>query len=209
MPKAYQLTALVIIVTMAILMWVAQAHAATSDATALIRAAAQRHGVPVSFALKVGRQESGNRCGLRGRAGEVGPLQILPATARGLGYSGIRSASCATQVDAGMKHLAKCWRGMNGVAWKAAACHNQGLGTIKSQRFAASARRYAKAVTGSAPVKTAPRRSQAVIQPVSDSQPVASWDDVWAGVKEAFNQPPRAKPAPTRLDSCNWARCPK
>ena len=100
---------------MAVLMWAAyaSAHSYSNDASLLVQQAAIRHHVPVDFAMRVARQETGGkggRCGLRGAAGEVGPLQILPATARGMGYRNVASATCEAQVDAGMAHLAKCWR---------------------------------------------------------------------------------------------------
>lgn len=118
-----------------------------SDATRLVEASALKHGVPVEFALQVASHETGIRCGEIGSKGERGPLQILPSTARQLGYKNIRKASCAEQTDAGMEHLAKCYRGMGGNRWYTAACHNQGLSAI-SGRVRKSAKRYANAVMG-------------------------------------------------------------
>jgi len=89
---------------------------------------AARHGVPASLALAVARVESNMRCQARGRAGELGPLQIKPATARGLGYSGPASAlnSCGAGLEWGMRHLAVAYR-QCGSAAGAAALHNRGL----------------------------------------------------------------------------------
>jgi soluble lytic murein transglycosylase-like protein len=203
--KLIKLTGLSLIL---VILFLADVWAATSDASGLVRAAAAKHGVPASFALKVGRQESGNRCGLRGRHGEVGPLQILPATARGLGYKSIRSASCATQVDAGMKHLAKCYRGMKGDMWKAAACHNAGLGTIKSQRFPAYSRKYATAVVGGKSVP-ARKRSRVVVQPANDLGKPETLEELygrWTAYLDSFPAPKKERPRV--LKSCNWAKCP-
>jgi soluble lytic murein transglycosylase-like protein len=88
-------------------------------------AAAQRHGVPVRVALATIRQESGGRCNARGAAGELGPLQILPATARGLGYRGPVSAlaTCGAGLEWGMRHLALAYRKCGHVG-----PHNYGLG---------------------------------------------------------------------------------
>lgn len=122
----------------------------------MVRESARKHGVPVSLALRVAQQESGIKCGRVGRAGERGPLQILPSTARGLGYKNIRNSSCATQLDAGMKHLAKCYRGMRGDHWKAAGCHNHGFGSIKTGKLSKHAQRYANAVMGRSSVKVSP-----------------------------------------------------
>ena len=117
------------------------------DATQLVKASALKHGVPVEFALQVAQKETGVRCGEIGASGERGPLQILPSTARQMGYKNIRQASCAEQTDAGMAHLAECYRGMGGNRWYAAACHNQGFSAI-SGKVKKRAKRYANAVMG-------------------------------------------------------------
>lgn len=117
-----------------------------ADARPLVVSAAKRHGVPTHFALRVARVESGVKCGRVGRAGERGPLQILPSTARALGYRNIRTASCATQTDAGMKHLAICWKKTRNL-WRAAACHNQGISVAYGRKVNRHAARYANKVT--------------------------------------------------------------
>jgi len=117
-----------------------------ADATGLVKQMARKHGVPQSFALRVAKVESGVKCGRVGRAGERGPLQILPRTAAGLGYKNIRAASCATQTSAGMKHLAYCWRGARGNQFRAAACHNGGFGVLKWKRIPKSVQAYARKV---------------------------------------------------------------
>lgn len=98
---------------------------AGSGAPAHFAAAAQRHGVPVSIAMATIRHESGGRCNARGRAGELGPLQIKPATARGLGYSGPTGAlaTCGAGLEWGMRHLAIAYRKCGHVG-----PHNYGLG---------------------------------------------------------------------------------
>lgn len=121
---------------------VAEAHA---DAKPLVISSAKRYGVPVTFALRVAHVESGVKCGRTGASGEKGPLQILPSTARALGYKNIRSASCAAQTDAGMKHLALCWRKTRN-PWHAAACHNQGISVAYGRKVNKQAARYANKV---------------------------------------------------------------
>jgi len=95
---------------------------------------ASRHGVPATLALAVARVESNMRCEARGRAGELGPLQIKPATARGLGYSGPAAAlnSCGAGLEWGMRHLAVAYR-QCGSAAGAAALHNRGLASSCSR----------------------------------------------------------------------------
>lgn len=116
-----------------------------ADAKPLVISSAKRHGVPVDFALRVAKIESGVKCGRVGSSGERGPLQVLPSTARSLGYKNIRAASCATQTDAGMKHLALCWKKTRNL-WRAAACHNQGISVAYGHRVSKRAASYANKV---------------------------------------------------------------
>ena len=101
-----------------------------------VAASAKRYGVPLSVARAVIRMESGGRCDARGRNGELGPLQIKPATARGIGYRGPVSGlrSCGAGLDMGMRHLAMALR-RGSVAF-----HNAG---IHARRLPAAARNYA------------------------------------------------------------------
>ncbi len=118
-------------------------HAA--DATRLVAAEARRQGVPVAFALRVARVESGVQCHRHNKSGASGPLQIMPASARALGFRGhIRKASCAVQVHWGMHHLAMCYRGARGNQRIAAACHYQGVSALR--RVSRSGAAYARKV---------------------------------------------------------------
>ena len=87
----------------------------SSDASAIVTAAANRHGVPTSFALRVARQETGVRCGLWGDHGRSGgPLQIYWPTAHGMfgirSFKTFRNLSCSALADLGMRHLAAAYR---------------------------------------------------------------------------------------------------
>jgi soluble lytic murein transglycosylase-like protein len=202
-----QIIAVVTVALMAVLMWAAYASAQSyfNDASLIVRQAAIRHHVPVDFALRVARQETGGkggRCGLRGAHGEVGPLQILPATARGMGYRGVSSATCEAQVDAGMAHLAQCWRHFR-VEWMAAACHNQGHRTIQTGKFAKSAKRYAASVTG-AVVKTTKKATQVTVE--AATYPVRAVTSTFTFM--ALLAPPKAQVKPAKVQyKCNWTNC--
>lgn len=117
------------------------------SATHYIKQAAREHRVSESFALRIAKIESGHKCHVVGQRGEVGPLQILPSTARSLGYKNIRSASCRTKVSAGMKYLARCYHKARGNWGRAAACHNAGEGSLRWKRYPASVRKYIAKVT--------------------------------------------------------------
>ena len=79
---------------------------------AIISKHAARHGVPVSLARAVVRIESNFRPNARGRAGEIGLMQIKPATARMMGYSGNAKGlyDPETNIRWGMKYLAQAHR---------------------------------------------------------------------------------------------------
>jgi len=74
----------------------------------LIRKAAAKHGVPVNIAKAVVQVESNFNPRARGSAGEVGLMQIKPATARGIGYRGSTKAlyDPETNLEWGMRYLA-------------------------------------------------------------------------------------------------------
>lgn len=74
----------------------------------IIAAHAKAHGVPVALAHAVVRIESSYRATVTGAAGEVGLMQIKPATARGMGYRGSTKAlyDPATNIKWGMRYLA-------------------------------------------------------------------------------------------------------
>lgn len=106
--------------------------AAAYDATSLVTSEARKQGVPVSFALKMARIESGVQCGVHNASSTAsGPLQVLRGTAKSMGYRGnIRHASCAVQVHYGMKHLAMCYHGAGGNQALAKRCHQVGVSVL-------------------------------------------------------------------------------
>ncbi|MEQ1950370.1 lytic transglycosylase domain-containing protein [Mesorhizobium yinganensis] len=86
----------------------AKSGGAAAPYHAVIARYAAEYGVPVSLAHAVISVESGYRADTTGSAGEVGLMQIKPATARGLGYSGSVTAlyNPETNIRYGMQYLA-------------------------------------------------------------------------------------------------------
>jgi len=86
----------------------ASAAVTKGDYATLIRKAAAKHGVPVNIAKAVVQVESNFNPRARGSAGEVGLMQIKPATARGIGYRGSTKAlyDPETNLEWGMRYLA-------------------------------------------------------------------------------------------------------
>ena len=77
--------------------------------TALIKSYAKQYGVPVDLAHAVVKVESNFNPKARGSAGEIGLMQIKPATARMMGYSGSSKGlyDPETNIKFGMMYLAK------------------------------------------------------------------------------------------------------
>jgi soluble lytic murein transglycosylase-like protein len=75
----------------------------------LIVVYARQYGVPVDLAHAVVRVESNFNARARGSAGEIGLMQIKPATARMMGYTGSAKGlyDPETNIKYGMKYLAK------------------------------------------------------------------------------------------------------
>lgn len=75
----------------------------------LINTYAKKHGVPANLAHAVVRVESNFNPKARGRAGEVGLMQIKLGTARQMGYRGTKQDlyDPETNINYGMKYLGK------------------------------------------------------------------------------------------------------
>ena len=79
---------------------------------AIVKRYAMLNGVPISLAHAVVAIESNYKPYSRGKAGEVGLMQIKPATAKLMGYSGSITGlfDPETNIKYGMKYLAKARR---------------------------------------------------------------------------------------------------
>lgn len=82
----------------------------------LVTKVAAKHGVPAALANAVVTVESNYNPGVRGSAGEVGLMQIKPATARGMGFRGTVKTlyDPATNLEWGMRYLAEAHRRAGG-----------------------------------------------------------------------------------------------
>jgi soluble lytic murein transglycosylase-like protein len=82
--------------------------ASAAGYTTIVAHYASDYGVPASLAHAVISVESNYRPNTRGSAGEIGLMQIKPATARMMGYSGSSSGlfDPETNIKYGMKYLA-------------------------------------------------------------------------------------------------------
>jgi hypothetical protein len=74
------------------------------DVAVLLDAAADRYGIPRIYARAVAAQESGGDQGARGTSGELGVMQLMPATAAELG---VDARDLRQNIDGGVRYLAR------------------------------------------------------------------------------------------------------
>lgn len=98
--------------------------------TALIKTYATQYGVPVNLAHAIVKVESNFNARARGSAGEIGLMQIKPATARMMGYSGSAKGlyDPETNIKFGMKYLAMAHELSDGTTCGTVLKYNAGHG---------------------------------------------------------------------------------
>lgn len=101
---------------------------------------AAQHGVSVELAYAVIQVESNFRPNVTGRAGEVGLMQIKPATARMMGYSGSAKGLYDPEVNIryGMKYLAKAQAVGDGTTCGTILKYNAGHAAKRMNRISAN-----------------------------------------------------------------------
>lgn len=111
-----------------------------SSYDAIIARHAQAQGIPVALAHAVVRVESNYRPNVRGSAGEIGLMQIKPATARMMGYSGSAKGlyDPETNIRFGMKYLAKAHQLGGGDTCGTILRYNAGHGAKRMNKISAA-----------------------------------------------------------------------
>ncbi|WP_157019353.1 lytic transglycosylase domain-containing protein [Mesorhizobium xinjiangense] len=106
----------------------------------LIARYATSYGVPVQLAHAVVSVESNFKPNARGRAGEVGLMQIKPATARMMGYTGSVEGlyDPETNIKYGMKYLAKAHELADGSTCGTILKYNAGHGAKRMNKTSAA-----------------------------------------------------------------------
>lgn len=101
---------------------------------------AASYGVPASLAHAVIRVESNFRVDALGRAGEIGLMQIKPATARLMGYDGSEDDlyNPETNIKFGMKYLAKAHKLGGGTTCGTVLKYNAGHGAKRMNSVSAA-----------------------------------------------------------------------
>ena len=126
-------------------------------AGALVERAAARNGVAPRLALAVARSESALRPHAISRTGAMGLMQLMPATARGLGLSD--PFDPAQNADAGTRYLAWLSRRYRGDRVRVLAAYNAGPARVPQRgalELPAETRAYvARVLRRTAPVRAA------------------------------------------------------
>ncbi len=114
----------------------------------LIKTYANKYGVPVKLAHAVVKVESNFNPRARGKAGEIGLMQIKPTTARMLGYSGSSKGlyDPETNIQFGMKYLAMAHELGGGETCGTILRYNAGHGAKRMNPVSAAYCRKVKAI---------------------------------------------------------------
>jgi soluble lytic murein transglycosylase-like protein len=114
--------------------------ASAAGYTTIVAHYATTYGVPASLAHAVISVESNYRPNARGSAGEIGLMQIKPATARAMGYSGSASGlfDPETNIKYGMKYLALAHQLSGGATCGTILKYNAGHGARRMNPVSAA-----------------------------------------------------------------------
>ncbi len=150
----------------------------------MIQHEAAVRGLPAALADAVAMVETGYNPGAVGSSGEIGLMQVMPATARQLGFTGSTGElfQPATNIRLGVAYLARAWSMAGGNVCRALTKYRAGLGEEVSSplsiTYCARAMGWLDA-TGSALAQgvaaggTDARTAEAAAPPVADPHVIA------------------------------------
>jgi hypothetical protein len=107
----------------------ARVHGYSADMKKMVDAASERFGVPRELVIAVSRAESAFRSQVVSPAGATGLMQLMPATARGLGVTDITDPW--QNLAGGTKYLRQLMDRFDGDVRKVLAGYNAGPGAVE------------------------------------------------------------------------------
>ena len=102
--------------------------ATNANVSQMIATAAAKYGVDPSLAINIGVQESGLNQNAVSPAGAIGVMQLMPATAAGLG---VDPAILAQNIDGGVRYIAQLIAEFGDIT-EAVAAYNWGPGNVQN-----------------------------------------------------------------------------
>lgn len=96
----------------------------------MVRASAERYGVPVDFAMRLAKQESGFNPQAKSPVGAMGVMQLMGATAAGLGVKNPWDPQ--QNIDGGMRYIAQLQHQFKGNLQAMAGAYNAGPGAYEA-----------------------------------------------------------------------------
>jgi soluble lytic murein transglycosylase-like protein len=155
--------------------------ATTSSIQSLITSVANQLGVPSSIALAVAQKESGFNQNAVGAAGEIGVMQLMPATAAGLG---VDPTDLNQNVEGGVSLLATLYQ-QYGNWTQALEAYNAGPTAVNQGTVPSSSVSYASSILGSIsdPLSTGIDTLTADLTDDSSDDGTSPW--IWAAVAVA------------------------
>lgn len=103
----------------------------STDIKNKIIATAKKYGVDPELALALAKQESGYRQNAKSKAGAIGVMQLMPATAKELG---VDPNNVDQNIDGGIRYLAQMIKLNNGNIPLALASYNAGYGSVSKYK---------------------------------------------------------------------------
>jgi soluble lytic murein transglycosylase-like protein len=157
---------------------------ATSSIQSLITSVATLKGVPPSIALAVAQKESGFNQAAVGSSGEIGVMQLMPATAAGLG---VDPSDLNQNVTGGVSLLASLYQQFGN--WtQALEAYNAGPTAVNQGTVPSSSVSYASSILGS--INLDSTTSDSIMADLTDGLPDLSSDSgtspwIWVGLAVA------------------------
>lgn len=99
----------------------------------IVEQTASRYGIPSALAHALVKQESGGNPNARSPVGAMGVMQLMPATAKGLGVKDPWDP--AQNIDGGMRYLSQLIKQYDGRIDLALAAYNGGPGRLKQRGY--------------------------------------------------------------------------